>query len=584
MHRYVSSENATPRVSGLFLVVLMAVGGCKNSPTSPPPPPPPPPPALTITSVSSTSPTPLTPLQINTSGLTQSTPVSVRFSSNSGFQATENPVRLGSDGTIIAGVPIYVNPSNGAIEQGTVSIVVVQGNQSSAPITLTFQDLPGVGAYGTQPGQISHAVLVFDAMLISRRINELEAFQLLPSNTVDATQSITALQTLLNAIIEARSDVDRVMQDSTVVVSGGIISNGMTIQFDKSSLDNMDRVTAVFLMQTLAPLDLSSSQVTEISQSHVLRSPVATLQSPISTLLSDLETSGRVSGIEDKALKAQASCTTSAYSGQCVIDATAVLATVAKEYATDVEALGPNTALGENGARMLGTVGAVIADMDVIGHVFGDLAGVINGATSGDAAVLNSAVNDLHSIPLQETGGAFIDLVSAPVFVELKAIQPVATGASTLLSLFSIDDALQGQLDIAHTTTVNLADLVRVPSTNTQGIGSITGNVSISNSQGFAAAQTGLDLCCFGASALGITDLADPNGDYVVYVPLQATGTNYSSLTIGAFDPVGSLQLTSELVDLTGLTISTPVQVPAMQGTCNDPDASTPDADDPDCD
>ena len=78
--------------------------------------------------------------------------------------------------------------------------------------------------------------------------------------------------------------------------------------------------------------------------------------------------------------------------------------------------------------------------------------------------------------------------------------------------------------------------------------------------------------------------MADPSGNYDLFVSLQDSATDYTNLSLSAFDPVSGSTITSEIVDLSGLTTSTPLVVPPMQGGCSDSDAGAPDADDPDCD
>jgi hypothetical protein len=81
-----------------------------------------------------------------------------------------------------------------------------------------------------------------------------------------------------------------------------------------------------------------------------------------------------------------------------------------------------------------------------------------------------------------------------------------------------------------------------------------------------------------------MSGLADPNGDYDIFIPLQAPSTDYSNQTMTIFDPETGNTLGSALVDLSTLTTSAPGQLPTIQGTCSDDDAGSPDGDDPDCD
>jgi len=76
----------------------------------------------------------------------------------------------------------------------------------------------------------------------------------------------------------------------------------------------------------------------------------------------------------------------------------------------------------------------------------------------------------------------------------------------------------------------------------------------------------------------------DPGGSYDLVVPLQIPGVDYAHMDIVAFDFDTNTGLASQVVDLTGLDPSHPIQVPPMSGTCNDPDRNSTDGDDPDCD
>lgn len=115
-------------------------------------------------------------------------------------------------------------------------------------------------------------------------------------------------------------------------------------------------------------------------------------------------------------------------------------------------------------------------------------------------------------------------------------------------------------------------------------LGIATGTAQITNSQGVAAAQSSLNLCCFGAAQLGITGLADPAGNYDLLVPIGVANTNYPGLSINVFDPFTSLTLASTIVDLSGISPTATVKVPTMTGVCSDSDAFSGDLDDPDCD
>lgn len=126
---------------------------------------------IVITGLSSSTVIALTPLYVSTSGLDVSAPVTLHFSDTSGYSATVSTIRVTADGTIVAGVPLYVNPTTGQTGSGAVTMVVNQNgrtSQSTAPVTIEIQDLPALNMYGAVPGQITHAILVFDAILLGR--------------------------------------------------------------------------------------------------------------------------------------------------------------------------------------------------------------------------------------------------------------------------------------------------------------------------------------------------------------------------------------------------------------------------------
>lgn len=83
-------------------------------------------PALGITGVSNNNPIPLTPVNIGTTGLNVSTPVSVAFSDASGFTATEAAIRVAADGTVVAAVPLYIDKSSNDTGSGTVQVTITR--------------------------------------------------------------------------------------------------------------------------------------------------------------------------------------------------------------------------------------------------------------------------------------------------------------------------------------------------------------------------------------------------------------------------------------------------------------------------
>jgi hypothetical protein len=118
-------------------------------------------------------------------------------------------------------------------------------------------------------------------------------------------------------------------------------------------------------------------------------------------------------------------------------------------------------------------------------------------------------------------------------------------------------------------------------SSDTQGFAIVSGNVQIANSTGTAAAQNEAQLSSSGTS---LNSMADQNGNFEMFVPLQAIPFDYAKANFEIVDPFSPNILGPVVVDLSKLTTATTFQLPIMKGVCIDDDAGAPDFDDPDCD
>jgi hypothetical protein len=513
-----------------------------------------------VTSVSNTSPTPLTPIYIETTGLNVSAPVTIQFSNSAGFSVSQQPIRVASDGTVVAASPLYVDPASGQIGAGTASLVLTQASLSSAPVTINIQNLPSVSSYGTELGQISHSVLIFEAMLLGRRLNELQAFQVLPGNSVDTTAAQSTLQTLLNAVIKARSDVDRVMVDNSVVIGNGTLPDGTVLQFDQNSLDMMDRILGIFLSQTFET-SFPASAATP-GANHVLKA-AQQQTSTFSLFLGAIDSINNTLGFEQDALQASNS--------GAITDQAAALSSGSGTLLGAASKLTGTVATSQK----LGALGSIFLSLKVAGEAYGDLAAYGVALASGNQTLLNTAVSEMNSIPRRELYGALTGVVSAGFFPEVESLEAVSTVLGLAQTVSKVSQAAQA----ADTTTLNILPEFPAPfSSDTEGIGIVKGNanVNLSDPEGVVGPQSGLNLCCFGASALGITDIVDASGDYQLSVPLQVPGTSYNNLTLSAVDPLTPSDLASETVDLSALTTAAPMQVPQLASASGAPSLTIP--------
>jgi Abnormal spindle-like microcephaly-assoc'd, ASPM-SPD-2-Hydin len=521
---------------------------------------------IAVSSISDTSPTPLTPITLTTAGL-RAGPLSVTFFNSAGFLATVKPIRV-RRGVVTVAVPLYVDPTTKGITSGQVSLFVSQRHGASVPALLDIQDLPPLSAYGTQLGQITHAFLVFETMVLGRRLNQLQALQpLLPAVGLLLVHNLVAqntLNVLLQAAILARGEVDSVLQNNSTVVSWGNLPDGTPIQFDQTQLDIMDRIIAVYLTQQfsglLAPSGAAPHAMDRTANAVATSTSLSTIITDALSMMQDHE------GVPVLIDYVQGNANS----------------TDAQIAALDgVEPVLENSGW-EKTAGLVGlasSFGHLAQAVDSINHDIGESAACLASpsCTTQQADELQAELQS-HGVEFVSADISAISKVPAMAGLELEA-----QSASSVSQLF---DSLAWITGLAGSGEVNSADqldakLAKKPQLKDLGV--VSGVATISNSQGIAAAQTSLDLCCFGASALGIVGVADPGGNYDLYVPMNVPGTDYSNMTLDAVDPFSGIVLGTETVDLTGLSTSTPVQVPTVTGTCTDTDSAL-DADDPDCD
>jgi uncharacterized protein (TIGR03437 family) len=512
---------------------------------------------ITISSLSSASPIPLTVLQIGTSGVNAANPVTLQFSNSSGFSATEQAVRVQSDGTVIAGVPLYIDPGTGQIGPGTVSLILTQGTLSSAATSIAIQDLPLLSTYGTQLGQISDAFLIFEALLHAERLNEFQAAQLLVGGSVNTLSAQTTMQDLLSASILARADIDSVMSNNGTVISWGSLADGTHLQFDSTQLDVMDRIIAVYLTQQFlsvggASPSSSSLLMSPFSTREALSHPEFSVTSMANLLACLAKPPGPCFMQAQEAVQSSPNATDT--STGFLIGLKATLSNAGAEQEAGVAGL----ALGyaHFGAAMDSLTHATSDAAACLFCSSGDQEAILNELTGAGANIVSSIVATISQVP-----------VMLAVVAEQQTVGIVSSGLQSIIKVAAAGSS--GQITNADNADVSLGS----PSPLSQlrpNLGYVTGTVENASSQGTAAPLSSLDLCCFGASQLGITGLAEFGGSYDLLVPIGVPGTNYAALTMSAADPLSGVSFGSEVVDLRGLNTGNPVQIPPV------PTGSTP--------
>ncbi len=495
--------------------------------------------SIAITGFSTTTPTPLTLLQIDTTGINAGSAVTLAFSNSSGFSATEQAIRVESDGTVIAGVPLYVDPTTGQFGEGTVSVVLTQGSLSSASSSLTIQTLPTVSSYGVQPGQISHAFLVFAAMLHARRLNEFQAAQQLVGTSVSTSTGQSAMQDMITAANDARSDVDSISANSATTFSWGTL-NGKAIQFDSTQLDAMDRIIAVYLSQQFISPGISGSFRSGPLSVHRQSASPAVSFSSVGSLLTCLASNESACFMQAQEAVQSSSSPTDTSTAWLT-----GLKTTLSVGGADQEAALPGLAQG---------FVQVSTAMDSLTHAISDTAtcnASLDGCDSGAQQSIESELNGAGA-GIVSSISQTISQVPAMLGLELEA--PLAgivnDGLQGLAKIMA--DGSSGELGTADTTDVTLVSPTNLPLLS-GNLGYATGIADEGSGQTSSTPQNSLDLCCFGASGLGIVALADPDGYYDLLVPTGVADTTYGALTLSEDSSAGTL-LDSETVDLSDIS------------------------------
>ena len=528
-----------------------------------------------IVSLGANSSLPLTPLIITTSG-GDTSPVTVTYSDGGGFSASASAIAVTS-GSVSTSVPIYVNPKTINTDTGTVSIVLSQNGHASSPVNFTIQDLPPISSYGTSLGQITHAFMIFENLMLGHSLTEMQTMQHAlanDSNAVAQTQhaAYTLYTTLIPASNKARSEVDQIIANNSATFSWGTV-NGNAIQFDAQQLDFMDRVLAVYLLQQFGNSSTVTSARAKVparisSKRHKTNGAVTSnsLQ-PILDQIQNLDGAlGLMDGIRTLGQNAQADAITAA-------DGTSMLA-----KSLGAEPFAESVGLAVAWPKLALAISTLLNSITPIAACVGSPSSCDNAAELANAVDTNGkevVLADMSAVAQSSWAAGFLS-------------NELLSSSESLASSISVYQAIKNG-DIANlwnaaSTAVHDAQFPTAISL----LGILKGEANISNTAGPAAASPGIQLQqCSGVSCtsnFNITGVVDPGGSYDLVVPLQIPGVDYAHVDIVAFDFDTNTGLASQVVDLTGLDPSHPIQVPPMSGTCNDPDRNSTDGDDPDCD
>lgn len=562
---------------------------------------------LAVISVSNSSPLPLTPIYIGTSGLNLNTPVSVQFSDQQGFKVAQGPIRVQPDGTVVVAAPIYFDPNVGDSRPATVSLVIAQGAYSTSPVALNIQDLPHLTDYRAQLGAVSHSFLNYAALSAAHRINEVQALNSLPGNTVNASPLLSSLNTLLLSTIEARADIDNVSNDNSLVISAGTLPDGTPLQFDHHSLDMMDRVLAMYLTQ-LAPNMLSpppSPNVRAAGSAFGEQPRPMDSGSTLGSVLSYLTTSANISGLavtaqgyatSDKTWLDKTLAVEGGFAGllgfatQSTVGDPLLNVPLSMASSAFGAQLGLTSMLNDLGQELgSGAFLLLYSNSDVDPDVLEEAAK--NAGSANTHLAIDSAQTFLSLLDFGISSGSFAGTASATFGSEVGSVvdtllQKDGTAValqSGYLLVNAANFAASGGFDSQQSIVAQFANKIsNVFGSATQGFAQLIGTADVTNSLGTDGALTGAEL----ASDLSdsFSTLADANGNYNLWATLGDPNFDYANADFEIFDPVSQNTINSSMINLSALDATSPFSVPTLMGSCIETDAGDPDSDDPDCD
>lgn len=503
-----------------------------------------------------TSTKPLIPLRISTIGLSQGKPVSLIWSDGLGFLVKNEPIRVEQDGTVVAAVPFYVDPSTNEITQGTISLVLTQENQSSPSATLTIENLPQLNTYGIQLGQISHSFLIFRTTQLARRIGQLQSAQLLLNGTVDTLNAQSTLKSLLNATIKAQSDVDHILLDNATVISD-TLPDSTPIRFDQYSQDLMDRILGLWLSEQFINLQSFSVSTSLSSTRAQLSSKNVASFTDLSSLVEAMKKEREMLDVIKDISKA-----TTSENG---LDYLHALIKGSADFLKlfDYKLPGNDALFGKQlgtGLAIFDILHATLDSVYDLGTIY------IESKYGGDPEALAQAYANMNNDTIKAFNSSLNSVLSPVTLGFLSAVPPDAPASFNIIGLnLALADAysLLELAGLADETTLNVAANFQNPFPSpSQGIGEIQGTVSATN---LGMTQSSLDLCCFGANQLGIIGLTDDTGKYAIPVPFSVAQTDYSNLSVTASDPINGTTIGSATVDLSGVNTGQTISVEPIQ-------------------
>jgi hypothetical protein len=526
--------------------------------------------SLSITGASTMTPTAMTPLSLAMAGLDTTQPFTVNISYGNGQTVQAVPTRVDSStGVIVVTTPLYLDMTTGKTSAFNIGVQVIQGAKSSGVLSLQVLDMPQSADYGAGLGEISRNFFNYLTLGLARSLSFYQALQALPGSA-DTSVLRQALQQRLVSTIEMRSNIDNIVAGTQTDIGAGTLPDGTPVMFTADSVDMMDRLLGLYL-QALGYLP---------SMSYV----------SFGQLVSARQSNFQFQSNQNKLL---------AFNVQQAIDSLSTLAGGAGVLSGVASTLQPSNgnfglvdrivSLAGAGAAVVGLVATtpeVVATAVMVGTAVGaysvanDVYGMVNGNV--DTASVAQLGVDVLSTASGLAGVKAVGGVGSAMNDVTSYLEQLGSQGGSGLALQGTG-FLTGVYSSWQTVSTIASEAKQSP--QTADLASISGYVSVNNSNGpILSGLPGVQLTD-PATGKTFAVVADANGQYNMSVPVGVPGVNYSGLQIQSYDPVSGVYTSGPSgVDLSGLLPGGNAQMPSISGVCYDADAGSPDADDPDCD
>lgn len=521
---------------------------------------------LHLVSVGSTSAQPLSPLSIKISN-GSGDPITVNFS-GAGFSASSAVLSQTTTNVMVA-VPIYVDSSTHAPGAGQTTVTLTQDGTTTSGAPLGITALPTASSYGLSRGQITHAFLLYEQMLLAHQLNDMQTVQqAIPSGKVNPARAISTLYySLIPAANGMRNDVDQATNLGNTF-AWTTTGSGTPLQMDGSQVDAMDSILGALLLQEFSTSTAMHSHFTGRVELAVRGGgPSPRAENTLSQITQFISLNNSINDLTDEIRKAPGSFYDSAQAGM----------TGLKMY---FDASG-----NEENSNFVGAVSGATSFATAVNTQLQLL--LPTAACLASTSCSDSYAQDISD--QEQNAGLDAAKAEASLISSIASLAGFTNEISSLTSesfqaaVTAYQQQQNGNLtDLSNTSMAAADNLAPVM----PDLGVVEGSMTVSNSIGSAASLTAVQVqnCAGGCDNFNITTMADQGGSYDLVIPLDISGVNYSGLTIVGYDFATSTGLASETVDLSGVNTNAPVQIPAMSATCNDTDYGSPDDDDPDCD